>query len=186
MDQDIELCRYLIKSARAMQQECEALLDNSSNITKSCEEILKQCRYNFERISNLRKVSKSLLDLASAILEADIKPLPSKQETLLPALVDKDNYLSQTIEAAAKCLNEIHIVGMSAKTVLTWPIKEAPEALQRASMLLSNQPVDIAAIEWVSVVPPDGDSKWTFEASPFKTGYGVRFSSGHEVIYGLS
>lgn len=186
MDRDVELCRFLIKRARAMQEQCQALVSECTETTNACSEILQSCQRKYEHINSLRQTSEDLLNLASTLLGTDINPLPHTSEKLLPALVDKNELIKDTIAAASKCLKDIRILGMSEKTVLTWPIGDAPDALKQASILLANHPINIDAIQWVCVVPPEGDTQWTFEYSPFKTGYGVRFSTGHEVIYGLS
>lgn len=98
---------------------------------------------------------------------------PSDKEPMLPA--PRPNYQQEVVIDAIKALKQLKIVGLSEKTCLTWPYREAPEALQLLASAIGLNPY---MINWITVIPQNLEP----EQSPFGLGLAVQLAN-HHVVY---
>lgn len=187
---EFEICQSIINQVKLIQNECCDLIVNTTKIVESHSAILEVCRNNYKKVESLQNICQVLLDQVEHILgktkepdeteSFDLFPEPAKSESdFLPATTKfSKNYLSNDIvEAALRCLKQLHIVGMSKETILVWPFGEAPKAIQEMAFAAG-----LPNATWAAVLP--AQTKYWSSATPLKPGFSLRFSTGHEVIYG--
>lgn len=185
---DLEFCQSVIEQVRLIQNECYDLLVNTTKIIESHSAILEVCRNNYRKVENLQSICRTLLDQVDKVIAKMREESPLEEELLeegtstsfLPATTKlPGTYLANdVVDAAIRCLKQLHIVGMSQETILVWPFKEAPKAIQEMALAAG-----VPAAVWAAVFPPNTKAWASF--SPLKSGFALRFSTGHEVIYGV-
>ena len=189
---EIELCRLIVSKVNSIQEQCKEIISNTTKIVDAHSAVLDSCKANYNKVQCLQDVCRDLLLEVDNILtriESEQNPVEDAfnyfpDDFFLPpaTTATKPNPapVNDKVDAALKCLSQLHIVGMSPQTVLAWPFQEAPKALREIAYA-----VGLNTATWVAVISRDVNSKW-LDSSPFKAGYGLKFSTGHEVLYGLA